>query len=103
MSGSPRRHRLRCEEDISGQFRVTVPDAGELEQLRTQGECTGGDCILWGVKIMCLLRGLSLYLLPPENLPQSQWIQMMPDELLKRYIGESGNRLVGTDLVQWEM
>ena len=37
MSGSPRRRRLRQEEDISGQFRVTVPDAGELDQLRTRG------------------------------------------------------------------
>ena len=37
MSGSPRRRRARREEDISGQFRVTVPDAGELDQLRTQG------------------------------------------------------------------
>ena len=37
MSGSPRRRRLRREEDISGQFRVTVPDAGELDQLRTRG------------------------------------------------------------------
>ena len=25
------------EKDISGQFRVTVPDAEELDQLRTQG------------------------------------------------------------------
>ena len=37
MSGSLQRRRARCEEDISGQFRVTVPDAGELDQLRTQG------------------------------------------------------------------
>ena len=37
MSGSLQKHRTRCEEDISGQFRVTVPDAGELDQLRTQG------------------------------------------------------------------
>ena len=37
MSGSPRRCRARREEDISGQFRVTVPDAGELDQLKTQG------------------------------------------------------------------
>ena len=36
MSGSPRRRRVRREEDISGQFRVTVPDAEELE-LRTRG------------------------------------------------------------------
>ena len=35
MSGSLRRHRARCEEEISGEFRVTVPDAGELDQLRT--------------------------------------------------------------------
>ena len=32
MSGSSRRHRTRHEEDISGQFRVTVPDVGELDQ-----------------------------------------------------------------------
>ena len=37
MSGSPRRHRVRREEDISGQFRVTVPDTEELDQLRTRG------------------------------------------------------------------
>ena len=37
MSGSPRRRRVRCEEDISGQFRVTVPDAEDLDQLRTWG------------------------------------------------------------------
>ena len=37
MSGSPRRHRVRREEDISGQFRVTVPDAEDLDQLRTRG------------------------------------------------------------------
>ena len=37
MSGSPRRHHIRREEDISGQFRVTVPDAEELDQLRTRG------------------------------------------------------------------
>ena len=37
MSGSPRRRHVRCEEDISGQFRVTVQDAEELDQLRTRG------------------------------------------------------------------
>ena len=37
MSGSPRRRRARCDEDISGQFRVTVPDAEDLDQLRTRG------------------------------------------------------------------
>ena len=37
MSGSLRRRCVRRKEDISGQFRVTVPDAEELDQLRTQG------------------------------------------------------------------
>ena len=37
MSGSPRRRRVRRKEDISGQFRVTVPDAEDLDQLRTRG------------------------------------------------------------------
>ena len=37
MSESPRRHHVRLEEDISGQFRVTVPDTEELDQLRTRG------------------------------------------------------------------
>ena len=37
MSGSPRRRCIRREEDISGQFRVTVPDAEDLDQLRTRG------------------------------------------------------------------
>ena len=37
MSGSPRRCHIRREEDISGQFRVTIPDAKELDQLTTQG------------------------------------------------------------------
>ena len=37
MSGSPRRQRVRRDEDISGQFRVTVPDAEDLDQLRTRG------------------------------------------------------------------
>ena len=37
MSGSPQRRRVRRDEDISGQFRVTVPDAEDLDQLRTRG------------------------------------------------------------------
>ena len=56
MSGSLRKRRLRREEDISGQFRVTVPDAGELDQLRTRGEYIEGDYTLWGEEIMCLLK-----------------------------------------------
>ena len=88
MSGSPRRRRLRQEEDISGQFRVTVPDAGELDQLRMRGECTEGDYTLWEEEIMCLLKELSLCQHPPRNPPQSQWILMMHDRLLRKYIGE---------------
>ena len=45
MSGSPWRHCPRHEEDISGQFRVTVPEAGELDQLRTWG----GVCTKWAL------------------------------------------------------
>ena len=37
MSGSPRRRHVRRDEDISGQFRVTVLDAEDLDQLRTRG------------------------------------------------------------------
>ena len=37
MSGSPWRWRARRDEDISCQFRVTVPDAEDLDQLRTRG------------------------------------------------------------------
>ena len=37
MSGGPQRRRVRRDEDISGQFRVTVPDAEDLDQLRTWG------------------------------------------------------------------
>ena len=37
MANNPRRRRTRREPDISGQYRVTVPDAEELDQLRTRG------------------------------------------------------------------
>ena len=87
MSGSPRRHRLGCEEDISGQFRVTVPDAGELDQLRTRG-CIEGDCIPLEIGIMHLLSELSLYQDPLKNPLQSPWIQMMLDGLQRRFIVE---------------
>ena len=71
MSGSPRRHRLRYEEDISGQFRVTVPDAGELDQLRTKGEYIGEGCMPLGIGTMHPLSEPSPYPGPPMNLPQS--------------------------------
>ena len=37
MANNPRRRRARREPDISGQYRVTVPDIEELDQLRTRG------------------------------------------------------------------
>ena len=37
MSGSPRRQRIRHDEDMGGQFGVTVPDAEGLDQLGTRG------------------------------------------------------------------
>ena len=37
MANNPRRRRTRREPDISGQYRVTIPDTEELDQLRTRG------------------------------------------------------------------
>ena len=37
MANNPRRRRARRDQDISGQYRVTVPDTEELDQLRTRG------------------------------------------------------------------
>ena len=88
MSGSPRRHHVRREEDISGQFRVTVPDAEELDQLRTRGECIKGDCIPLVVGVMLHLRRLNpcphLHVNPPWN----QWIRITPGGPLKKFIEE---------------
>ena len=82
MSGSPRRRRVRCEEDISGQFRVTVPDAEDLDQLRTREECIEGDCTPLVIEVMLHLRELSpcrrLHVNPPQNL----WIRMTLDGFL---------------------
>ena len=84
MSGSPRRRRVRRDEDISGQFRVTVPDAEDLDQLRTRGggEHIGGDYTPLVIEVMLHLRELSpcqcLHVNPPQNL----WIQMTLDGLL---------------------
>ena len=69
MSGSPRRHHARREEDISGQFRVTVPDAGELDQLRTRGGVYRRGLQLPETEIMPHLRELGpclhLHVNPP--------------------------------------
>ena len=37
MANNPRRRRARREQDISGHYRVSVPDTEELDQLRTRG------------------------------------------------------------------
>ena len=103
MSGSPRRRRLRREEDISGQFRVTVPDAGELDQLRTGGEYIEGDCIPWEAGITCLLRGCSHCLLPPESPLQNPWTLMMRGGLLRKYTEEYSDKQVWAGLAQREM
>ena len=88
MSGSPRRRRLRQEEDISGQFRVTVLDAGELDQLRTRKGYIGEVCMTLGTEIMYPLSEPSLCLDPLVSLLQSLWIRMMPDVLPKKFIDE---------------
>ena len=87
MSGSPRRCRLRWEEDISGQFRVTVPDAGELDQLRTRGYI-GEVCMPLGTEIMYPLSEPGLCLDPLVSLLQSLWIQTMPGMLPKKFTDE---------------
>ena len=78
MSGSPRRRHARSEEDISGQFRVTVPDAEELDQLRTRGGVYRRGYIPPVVGIMPHLRKLSPCLHLHVNPPQSRWTRMMP-------------------------
>ena len=86
MSGSPRRHRLRREEDISGQFRVTVPDAGELDQLWTRGEYIGEVYMLSGTEIMYPLSEPGLCLDPLVSPLPNLWIRTMPDVLPKKFI-----------------
>ena len=103
MSGSLRRRRVRHEEDISGQFRVTVPDAEELDQLRTRGECIEGDCIPLEIGVMLHLRKLNPCLHPHANPPQNPWIQTTLGGPLKKFIEELGNKLVYVDLVRWEI
>ena len=93
MSGSPRRRHVRREEDISGKFRVTVPDAEELDQLRTRGGVYRRGLYIAGS------RGNA----PPEKTqslpassresPRNQWIQTTPGRPLKKFIEELGNKL----------
>ena len=87
MSGSPRRRRLRREEDISGQFRVTVLDAGELDQLQTRGYI-GEVCMPLETEIMYPLSEPGPCLGPLVSLLQSLWIRMMTDVLRKKFIDE---------------
>ena len=93
MLGSPRRCHLRWEEDIRGQFRVTVPDAGELDQLRTRWGYIGEVCMPSGTEIMYPLSEPGLCLDPLVSLLQSLWIRMMHDLLPKKFIDEYDNKL----------
>ena len=91
MSGSPQRRRVRRKEDISGQFRVTVPDREELDQLRTRG----------GVYRRGLYTAGNRGNAPPEktcprlyvNPPRNQWIRTTPGGPLKKFTEELGNKL----------
>ena len=93
MSGSLRRRRARCEEDISGQFRVTVPDAGELDQLRTWGGVYRRGCIPPGTGMMPHLRELSPCLHLHMNPPRTQWTRAMLGKPLKKFIVELDKKL----------
>ena len=88
MSGSPCRCRLRHEEDISGQFGVTVPDAGELDQLRTRGGVYRRGLYTLGSRDNAPLRELSPYPHPPKSPPQNPWIQMMHNGIPKKSVEE---------------
>ena len=77
MSGSPRRRRARREEDISGQFRVTVPYVGELDQLRTRGGVYRRGCIPPGTEMMPHPREPGPCLPLHMNPPWSRWTRMM--------------------------
>ena len=82
-----------CEEDISGQFRVTVPDTEELDQLRTRG----------GVYRRGLYAAGNRGNAPPEktqslpashvNPPRNQWIRTTRGGPLKKFIKELGKKL----------
>ena len=87
MSGSPRRCHLRQEGDISGQFRVTVPDAGELDQLRTRGVYRRGLYAL-GNRDNVPLSEPGHCLDPLTSPLQSLWIRTMSDMLPKKFIDE---------------
>ena len=93
MSGSPRRCHVRREEDISGQFRVTVPDAEDLVQLRTRGGVYRRGCIPLVIGVMLHLREPNLCLHLHVNPPWNQWIRTTPGGPLKKFIEELGNKL----------
>ena len=88
MSGSPRRRHFRQEEDISGQFRVTVPDAGELDQLRTRGGVYRRGLYTLGNRDNVPLNGPGLCPDPPMSPLLSLWIPTMPDVLPRKFTDE---------------
>ena len=94
MANNPRRRRTRREPDISGQYRVTVPDVEELDQLRTRGGPIGEDCTQYLTRVVEYPLALDLYPALLENHPQNLWIRMRRDRYQRRFIVESSARNV---------
>ena len=85
MANNPRRRRVRREQDVSGQYRVTIPDTEELDQLRTRGESIEGGCIQYLPKMEGLPLGPDPYPAPLGSHLQNQWIPTRLGEYLRRF------------------
>ena len=92
MANNPRRRRARRDQDISGQYRVTVPDTEELDQLRTRGEPIGEDCIQYLPRMVGWPLALGPYLALLGSRPLNLWIQMKQDTYPRRFTVESSGR-----------
>ena len=92
MANNPRRRRARREQDISGQYRVTVPDTEELDQLRTRGESIGGDCIQYLPKKVGWPLAPDPYLAPLGSRLLNRWIRMRQGGYQRRFIVESSGK-----------
>ena len=72
---------------------MTVPDAGELDQLRTWGGVYRRGLYTTGSRDDAHLRELSPCLHLHVNPPQSRWTRMMLGEPVKKFIVELDNKL----------
>ena len=61
---------------LVGNYRVTVPDIEELDQLRMRGESIGEGCIHYLSEMVGCPHVLDPYLTPLGSHPQGQWIRM---------------------------